>query len=189
MKRAFDLFFCCLIIPVAVPVCLIASCFIYAECRAPPFFWQSRLGRNEKPFGLFKLRTMAVGTVQAASHEVGINHILKVGRFLRATKIDELPQLWNVLKGEMSLIGPRPGLPAQDALTQARRNYGVFALLPGITGVSQVAGLDMSSPQELARVDAHYLGKWSLNRDLRILVGTFMGKGSGDAATRNHKAK
>ena len=185
MKRVFDLLLSILAVPFALPLCIIAGAAIWFECRASPFFWQSRLGRNEAPFRLLKLRTMAVDTIQAASHEVGASQILRTGRIIRKTKIDELPQLWNVLKGEMSLVGPRPGLAVQLELTAARREYDVFALEPGITGISQIAGLDMSSPWELAKLDATYAQPWSVHTDLRILVRTVLGKGSGDAAAKS----
>lgn len=185
MKRGFDLALSCLAIPFAIPICLIAGAAIWFECRASPFFWQSRLGRNEVPFRLLKLRTMAVDTIQAASHEVGQNHILHVGRIIRKTKIDELPQLWNVLIGEMSLVGPRPGLPVQQELTAARRAYNVYALTPGISGISQISGVDMSSPWELAKLDASYDHPWKMYKDLRIIVRTVLGKGGGDAATKD----
>jgi len=187
MKRIFDMVVCIFMIPLAFPICLAAAFAIWIECKASPFFWQVRLGRNEAPFRLLKLRTMAVDTIQAASHEVNQQQILKVGRIMRAIKIDEIPQLWNVLIGDMSLVGPRPGLPLQQELTTARRHFNVFGLLPGITGVSQIAGMDMSSPWELAKLDATYSQSWQMGRDLNILCRTILGSGSGDAATKNSK--
>lgn len=187
MKRFFDLIVSCSVLPFAIPICLLATISIWIECKASPFFWQVRLGRNEIPFRLLKLRTMAVDTIQAASHEVNQQQILKVGRIIRAIKIDEIPQLWNVLTGDMSLVGPRPGLPLQEELTTARRHFNVFELLPGITGVSQIAGVDMSSPWDLAKLDATYNHSWRVDRDLNILWRTILGSGSGDAATKNGK--
>jgi O-antigen biosynthesis protein WbqP len=187
MKRFFDIIVSCLVLPLAIPICLAAAVVIWLECKASPFFWQVRLGRNENPFRLLKLRTMAVDTIQAASHEVNQQQILNVGRIIRAVKIDEIPQLWNVLTGNMSLVGPRPGLPLQEELTAARRAYNVFELLPGITGVSQIAGMDMSSPWDLAKLDATYSQSWRVDRDLNILCRTILGRGSGDAATKNSK--
>jgi len=187
MKRVFDLLACCLMIPFAIPICLVAAVAIFLECKASPFFWQVRLGRHETPFRLLKLRTMAVDTIQAASHEVSQQQILKVGRIMRATKIDEMPQIWNVLTGDMSLVGPRPGLPLQQELAAARRKFNVFELLPGITGVSQIAGMDMSSPWDLAKLDASYNEPWRFGRDFNILLQTVLGSGNGDAATKNGK--
>lgn len=185
MKRAFDLGLSCLAIPFVIPICLIAALAIWLECKASPFFWQVRLGRDEVPFRLLKLRTMAVDTLQTASHEVSPQQILKVGRIIRKTKIDEFPQLWNVVKAEMSLVGPRPGLAMQHELTRARRTYNVFALKPGITGVSQINGLDMSTPWDLAKSDASYHQPWRLFFDLEILYHTALGKGNGDAAAKS----
>lgn len=187
MKRVFDLVVCSFMIPAALPICLVAAVAILIECKASPFFWQVRLGHNETPFRLLKLRTMAVDTIQAASHEVNQRQILNVGRILRAIKIDEMPQLWNVLTGDMSLVGPRPGLPLQQELTAARRAFNVFELIPGITGISQIAGIDMSSPWDLAKLDASYNQPWRVDRDLIILLRTVLGNGSGDAATKNNK--
>ncbi len=186
MKRAFDLGLTFLALPFALPICLAAAIAIWFECKASPFFWQVRLGRHEVPFRLLKLRTMAANTVQAASHEVNSQQILKVGRVIRKIKIDEIPQLWNVLRADMSLVGPRPGLTIQDELTRARRASNVYELMPGITGVSQIAGLDMSSPWELAKLDASYNQPWRLDRDISILYQTILGKGSGDAATKKN---
>lgn len=187
MKRFFDLIVSCSVLPFAIPICLVAAVAIWLECKASPFFWQVRLGRNETPFRLLKLRTMAVDTIQAASHEVNQKQILNVGRIIRAIKIDEIPQLWNVLTGDMSLVGPRPGLPLQQELTAARRVFNVFELMPGITGVSQTAGIDMSSPWDVAKLDATYNQSWRVDRDLNILFRTILGRGSGDAATKNSK--
>lgn len=184
MKRVFDLLISAAIIPVAIPVCIVAALIIWFECRATPFFLQTRLGQHERPFRLLKLRTMSVGTIEAASHEVGPQNILISGRIARSSKIDELPQLVNVLKGDMSLVGPRPGLPVQLELTRARREYGVFDMLPGISGVSQIAGVDMSSPWDLAKLDASYKERWSIQRDIGIIFRTILGKGSGDAAKK-----
>lgn len=185
MKRIFDLILSCMMMPFAIPICLLSAVVIHMECKASPFFWQLRLGRDERQFRLLKLRTMTVDTIDAASHVVGQKQILRVGRVIRAIKIDELPQLWNVLTGNMSLVGPRPGLPVQQELTAARREHKVFTLLPGITGVSQIAGLDMSAPWELARVDATYIGPWRPSRDLAILFQTILGQGRGDAAAKH----
>jgi O-antigen biosynthesis protein WbqP len=120
---------------------------------------------------------MFAGTESVPTHEVSAVRVTPVGRFLRRTKLDELPQLWNVLKGEMSLVGPRPCMPTQATLVEARRRRGVAALRPGITGLAQVRGIDMADPEALAAIDAEYLAAASLALDLRILLGTFLGAG------------
>jgi O-antigen biosynthesis protein WbqP len=123
---------------------------------------------------------MYVDTPSVPTHDVKASHVTRVGRFLRRTKLDELPQLWNVLKGEMSFVGPRPCLPSQAELIEERLKRGVLALRPGITGISQIRGIDMSTPALLAESDADYLEKQSLAFDLRILLHTALGGGSGD---------
>jgi lipopolysaccharide/colanic/teichoic acid biosynthesis glycosyltransferase len=182
-KRALDLAVALALLPFAALLCGLLAIAIAIECRGAPFFMQTRVGRYEKSFRLLKLRTMAIGTATGASHEVGTATILQSGKLLRKLKIDELPQLWNVLAGDMSLVGPRPGLPTQAELTACRRAAGVYALTPGITGAAQVQGIDMSTPELLANVDATYIGPWSLRRDLSILVQTIFGGGRGDAAS------
>jgi len=181
-KRLLDLLVSAAMTPFAVVVCLLVAVPIWLECRASPFFWQLRLGHKERQFKILKLRTMHPDTRQAGSHEVGQDAVLRVGRLVRGLKIDELPQLWNVLRGEMSLVGPRPGLIVQEELAEARRHYGVFDLLPGITGISQVRRIDMSTPWELAKLDATYATPWKLKTDLAILLKTVTGAGYGDAA-------
>lgn len=183
-KRAFDVVLAVLLIVPAGLVCVAASALIWLDDRANPLFVQTRLGRGGRNFRLVKLRTMRINTGDRPSHETTAGSITRFGALLRKTKLDELPQLWNVLRGEMSFVGPRPGLPTQVELSECRRRCGVDQLVPGITGVSQVQGLDMSVPQRLAEVDATYIEQWSLGRDLRLLYQTFTGAGRGDAAAR-----
>lgn len=183
-KRTLDLMVGGALLVPSLLLCLAVAPVIWAETRANPLFVQTRVGRNGRPYKIWKLRTMAAGTLNAASHEVGGATITRSGRVLRALKFDELPQIWNVLTGDMSFVGPRPCLPSQQEVIQARERLGVLALRPGITGPAQVAGLDMSEPERLAEADSAYCGKWSLRRDFSILAQTFIGKGSGDAAAR-----
>ena len=145
-----------------------------------PIFCQQRLGRDQKPFTLIKFRTMRVDTASVATHLTNASAITSFGHFLRRTKLDELPQLWNVLKGEMSLVGPRPGLPNQLDLTAARVAHGVFKVRPGITGRSQVNEIDMSTPKKLAESDARMIANMSITNYFRYIIMTVLGKGSGD---------
>lgn len=145
-----------------------------------PLFRQERVGRYKKPFILVKFRTMAPETKSVASHLADSSSITPVGRFLRRTKLDELPQLWNVLKGEMSLVGPRPCLFNQVELIEERESRGVLKARPGITGLAQVNGIDMSTPQLLAETDAAMLRSLDLKHYFRYIVQTATGKGSGD---------
>jgi O-antigen biosynthesis protein WbqP len=145
-----------------------------------PVFRQERVGRNKKPFTLIKFRTMSIDTASVASHLASSASITPIGAFLRKTKLDELPQLWNVLKGEMSLVGPRPGLFNQKELTAARENKGVYSVRPGITGEAQVNEIDMSTPELLAKIDAKMIAELSLTNYVKFIIMTVTGKGSGD---------
>ncbi len=118
-----------------------------------PVFIQQRVGRHQRPFNLIKFRTMAVATESVATHLASRSSVTRLGAFLRKTKLDELPQLINVLRGEMSLVGPRPCLFNQQELIAERQARGVFDVLPGITGLAQVNAIDMSTPQKLAEWD------------------------------------
>jgi O-antigen biosynthesis protein WbqP len=180
MKRAFDLLLAMLLaMPVAVVIVVLAV-LIRLDSSGPALFAQPRIGRNGTPFTCLKLRTMHDGTPISPTHEAPASAVTRVGRFLRKTKLDELPQLWNIIRGEMSFVGPRPCLPMQSELTEARRRLGVLVLLPGITGVAQVKGIDMSDPQRLAETDREYLRTQSVMGDVGILVRTVLGGGRGD---------
>lgn len=123
---------------------------------------------------------MRIATEDLPTHLVSEQALTRVGRILRTTKLDELPQLWNVIVGEMSLVGPRPCLPSQTELIAERQRRGVLAIRPGITGPAQLAGIDMSDPVRLATADAEYLSEQSLIRDFHLLLDTVRGRGSGD---------
>lgn len=153
---------------------------IRRDSPGPGLFRQDRVGKDRKVFCCYKLRTMATGTRQAGTHEVGAASVTRMGGFLRKSKLDELPQLWNVAKGDMAFVGPRPCLPTQGALIHERDLRGVYGILPGITGLAQIRGIDMSEPVRLAECDAEYLRARSMGCDLRILLQTLVGKGSGD---------
>lgn len=145
-----------------------------------PIFTQERVGRNKKPFTLVKFRTMKVETESVASHLASSASITPLGGFLRKTKLDELPQLWNVLKGEMSLVGPRPGLFNQEELTLARDKQKVFDVRPGITGLSQVNEIDMSTPKLLAKTDREMIDTLNVGSYFKYIFMTVAGKGFGD---------
>lgn len=146
-----------------------------------PIFRQQRVGRNMKPFTLVKFRTMPRTTPSVASHLVDRNSVTSLGLFLRRTKLDELPQLWNVLLGEMSLVGPRPCLFNQAEVIFERSARGVFNARPGITGLAQVSNIDMSTPRLLAEIDAQMLSNMTLHSYFKFIYMTLVGKGAGDA--------
>ncbi len=145
-----------------------------------PMFKQRRVGKDKKAFILVKFRTMSIDTVSVASHLASTSSITKMGGVLRRTKLDELPQLWNVLKGDMSLVGPRPGLFNQEELTRAREGRGVFDVRPGITGLSQVSNIDMSTPDLLAETDARMISDMSFKNYSKYIFQTILGAGAGD---------
>jgi lipopolysaccharide/colanic/teichoic acid biosynthesis glycosyltransferase len=177
--RLFDFFFSLLGLVFGLPVLLILWVIGFFDTGSP-LFRQERVGRNKKPFTLVKFRTMKKDTASVASHLASADAITPFGKFLRRTKLDELPQLWNVLKGEMSLVGPRPCLFNQEELIAEREQRGVLQARPGITGLAQVNEIDMSTPQLLAETDARMLAGLNLVSYFRYILQTVTGKGAGD---------
>ena len=156
------------------PVILAAIIFVFLEDGSPVLFVQKRIGKNEKNFHLFKIRTMYKDTPSLGTHEIGKDQCLKSGKFLRDLKIDELPQVLNFLFGHIDLVGPRPGLTNQNELLEFRRKHNVFVVKPGITGLGQILGFDMSNPQLLAKIDSLYISNKSIKLDFKILLATFL---------------
>jgi lipopolysaccharide/colanic/teichoic acid biosynthesis glycosyltransferase len=144
------------------------------------FFVQRRVGYRQRPFHCRKFRTMRTDAPVAGTHEVGRNYVTGVGEVLRKFKLDELPQAVNVFKREMNVIGPRPCLESQSELIAERARYGVFDTRPGVTGLGQVAGVDMSQPKKLAIFDHRYAAFRSIAWDITIAVKTILGGGFGD---------
>lgn len=179
MTRLFGILFSALGLTLGAPILLILILIGWFDTRSPLFF-QQRVGRNQCPFTLVKFRTMRLGTASVATHLANSSAITPFGGFLRRTKLDELPQLWNVLRGEMSLVGPRPCLPTQHELIAAREALAVFTTRPGITGLAQVQGIDMSTPEKLAQVDAQMLQTLTITNYFRYILQTVTGKGQGD---------
>tara|TARA_B100001105_G_scaffold239748_1_gene217892 strand:+ start:408 stop:965 length:558 start_codon:yes stop_codon:yes gene_type:complete len=177
--RVFDLIFSALGLIFGMPVLLLLVVIGFLDTGSP-IFRQERVGRNKKPFTLVKFRTMRKDTASVASHLASADAITPFGRFLRRTKLDELPQLWNVLKGEMSLVGPRPCLFSQDELIAQRESRGVLSARPGITGLAQVNDIDMSTPALLAETDAKMLKGLTVGAYFKYILLTISGKGSGD---------
>ena len=156
------------------PLIIVSSFFIFLEDGMPIFFVQNRIGKNEKVFKLFKIRTMLRGTPSLGTHEISQSQNLRFGSILRALKIDELPQILNFIIDDISLVGPRPGLENQKELLSFRRTHKIFRVKPGITGLSQVLGYDMSNPEVLSKIDNLYIEKKSISLDLYIFFATFM---------------
>ncbi|EPE94923.1 sugar transferase [Rhizobium grahamii] len=184
MKRLFDICAASFGLILLSPIFLVLVVLVRRSSPGGALFRQERVGRYEMPFVCIKFRTMAAGTPNVGSHDAAVSWITPLGRRLRTYKLDELPQLINVLKGEMSLVGPRPCLPTQGEVIAARRKHGVFSVRPGITGLAQLQGIDMSTPQALAEADAQYIRKAGLWQDIVLVVGTVLGRGTGDAAAK-----
>lgn len=179
LLRIVDILFSAFGLVVGLPLFIFLT-FIGLFDTGSPIFRQVRVGRNKKPFTLVKFRTMRPDTASVASHLASASAITPFGGFLRKTKLDELPQLWNVLKGEMSLVGPRPCLFNQEELIAEREKRGVFSHRPGITGLAQVNEIDMSTPVLLAETDQQMLDSLTLKDYFKYIFMTVAGKGSGD---------
>lgn len=179
MIRLLDIIFAFCGLVFGFPVLVILT-IIGLFDTGSPIFRQVRVGRYKKPFTLVKFRTMRKDTASVASHLASASAITPFGGFLRKTKLDELPQLWNVLWGDMSLVGPRPGLFNQEELTAARDKLGIYNARPGITGLAQVNEIDMSTPELLAETDAKMLQSLTLTDYFKYIFMTVAGKGSGD---------
>jgi O-antigen biosynthesis protein WbqP len=179
LLRAFDIVFSFFGLLFGFPILLVLTVIGLFDTGSP-IFCQERVGKNKKPFTLVKFRTMKLDTASVASHLASTASITPFGGFLRRTKLDEIPQLWNVLKGEMSLVGPRPGLFNQEQLTSARENNNVFDVRPGITGLAQVNDIDMSTPELLAKTDAEMIKTMSVSNYFKYILQTISGKGAGD---------
>lgn len=159
-----------------LPIMLFASLLIFVEDGLPIFFRQERLGKNKKIFTIYKIRTMKNDTPQLGTHAVSKNFLLTIGKFVRKIKLDEFPQLINVIIGDINLVGPRPGLVTQEILSSERNKKNIFKIKPGITGLAQILGYDMSNPKKLSEVDLIYVKNKSKYVDLMILLGTFFSK-------------
>ncbi len=184
MIRIFDLSFSLIGLILLSPI-LVALYLIGLFDSGSPIFAQERVGKHQKPFQLFKFRSMKLNTQSVATHLTNSNAVTKYGAFLRKTKLDELPQLWNVFIGDMSLVGPRPNLFNQAELIIERELRNVYSVRPGITGLAQINKIDMSKPRELAVIDAKMLNKQSLYNYFKYIISTVFGKGFGDRIVNN----
>lgn len=177
--RMFDILISLAGLIILFPVCIVITLFALFDTGSPLFF-QKRVGRFGKPFILVKFRTMRIDTASVATHLACASAITPLGFFLRRTKLDELPQLWNVLAGDMSIVGPRPCLFNQEELIAERLARGVLNARPGITGLAQIKKIDMSTPKLLAKTDRLMLDHRSVCDYFFYIVATGMGRGGGD---------
>ncbi|MDT8759717.1 sugar transferase [Sphingomonas psychrotolerans] len=174
MKRAIDLSVALIAAVPALPLALLIALAVKLTSPGPVLYWSDRIGRGNTIFRMPKFRTMKVGTPAVATHlmQDPANALTPIGSFLRRTSLDEIPQLWSVLVGDMSLVGPRPALFNQDDLIALRREAGVDTLRPGITGWAQINGRDeLPIPVKVA-LDREYLDRQSVLFDLEILLRT-----------------
>jgi lipopolysaccharide/colanic/teichoic acid biosynthesis glycosyltransferase len=179
MTRCFDLLFSFIGILLLSPVLVLLICIGFFDTGSP-IYRQQRVGKNMQPFRLMKFRSMYVNAPSIATHLANTSYITSFGSFLRKSKLDELPQLWNVLLGDMSLVGPRPNLYNQDDLIKERNLRGVYSVRPGITGLAQINKIDMSTPRLLAETDAKMIQELNAMVYFKYILLTVFGKGFGD---------
>ena len=179
MTRLFDISFSFIGLLLLSPILVILLIIAFFDTGSP-IFQQERVGRGKKPFRLIKFRSMYLNAPSVATHLASASSITPFGSFLRKSKLDELPQLWNVFIGDMSLVGPRPNLFNQTELMEERQKFGVYDVRPGITGLAQVNQIDMSTPRLLAETDAKMIKNYNLIMYIKYIFITVLGKGKGD---------
>ena len=179
MTRFFDILFSFFGIVILSPILLMLMIIGFLDTGSP-IFRQERVGRGKKPFRLMKFRSMYLNTKSVATHLANASSITKFGAFLRKSKLDELPQLFNVIVGDMSLVGPRPNLYNQEELLQERGIRGVYSVRPGITGLAQINKIDMSTPKLLAEIDAKMIEDFNTIVYFKYIFLTAFGNGFGD---------
>jgi O-antigen biosynthesis protein WbqP len=173
LKRVVDVFLAAAALAIAWPLLLVIAVAIRLEDGGPVIFRQRRIGRDGRPFWLLKFRSMPENTGDIPSDAAVHVKITRVGRIIRRTNADELPQLVNILRGEMSVVGPRPALPAQNELIALRRANGALRCAPGLTGLAQVNSYDQMPVSAKAEWDGRYAERITLARDVGIIVRTF----------------
>lgn len=176
MKRLFDLILAaCVTVALGLPLMLVAL-IVKLTSAGPILYWSDRVGRNNRIFRMPKFRTMRLNTPAVATHLLvdPAAYLTPIGSFLRKSSLDELPQLWSIIKGDMSFVGPRPALFNQEDLISLRNRHGVHELVPGLTGWAQINGRDDLSIPEKVKLDAEYLHNRSLRFDMLILWRTMI---------------
>ena len=186
MTRIFDILFSFFGLILLSPIVIVLVIIGYFDTGSP-IFRQERVGKGMKPFRLMKFRSMHLNAPSVATHLASASSITPFGSFLRKSKLDELPQLWNVLVGDMSLVGPRPNLFNQVELIQERDSRGVYSVRPGITGLAQINKIDMSTPQLLAETDAKMIQELNTLDYFKYIFLTVFGKGFGDRIKKENK--
>jgi len=176
MKRLFDLFICFIAGLILLPFFIIITLAVRVTSRGPSLYWSDRVGLNNLIFRMPKFRTMQINTPAVATHLLTDpdQYLTPIGSFLRKTSLDELPQLWSIMKGDMSFVGPRPSLFNQDDLIYLRTQSGVHELVPGLTGWAQINGRDELPVPDKVKLDVEYLQRQSFWFDINILWLTFI---------------
>lgn len=175
IKRSIDILISVLAVILFSPFIVIIALLIKLTSKGPVLFTQRRIGKNNKEFTIYKFRTMRIDTPNVATHLLSNPEVFvtPIGKFLRKTSLDELPQLFNIVKGEMSIVGPRPALYNQEDLIELRTKCGVHTLVPGLTGWAQINGRDEVHNQDKVRLDYEYKEKQSIIFDFKIMFMTF----------------
>jgi lipopolysaccharide/colanic/teichoic acid biosynthesis glycosyltransferase len=186
MTRIFDVLFSLIGLLLLSPIILVLL-IIGLFDTGSPLFRQERVGAKKNRFNLYKFRSMQLNTQTVATHLVQTSAITKWGSFLRRSKLDELPQLLNVLIGDMSFVGPRPNLPNQEELIRERDSRGVYTVRPGITGLAQINKIDMSTPKLLAETDAKMIVELNILNYFKYIFLTIFGKGFGDRVRKDNQ--
>ncbi|WP_041741250.1 sugar transferase [Collimonas fungivorans] len=176
MKRSFDLLLALVASIVLIVPIILVSLFVRLTSVGPIIYWSDRVGRRNKIFKMPKFRTMRIDTPAVATHLLPDpkKFLTPIGSFLRKSSLDELPQLWSIITGDMSFVGPRPALFNQDDLIALRTEYGVDSLLPGLTGWAQINGRDELPIAEKVKLDVDYLQRQSFFLDIQIIFLTFL---------------
>lgn len=174
LKRTLDIILVLISAPLTVPLCIVIAILIKLDSPGPAIYWSSRIGRNSKPFAMPKFRSMIIGTPKIGAEDFveADRYITTVGKFIRKTSLDELPQLLCVLTGEMSLVGPRPLLFIERRILKQRREYGIDRLVPGISGWAQINGRTTVTTDQKVKLDVWYMENRSLMLDIKIIALT-----------------
>lgn len=174
LKRTLDIILVLISAPLTVPLCIVIAILIKLDSPGPAIYWSSRIGRNSKPFAMPKFRSMIIGTPKIGAEDFveADRYITTVGKFIRKTSLDELPQLLCVLTGEMSFVGPRPLLFIERRILKQRREYGIDRLVPGISGWAQINGRTTVTTDQKVKLDAWYMENRSLMLDIKIIALT-----------------
>lgn len=184
MIRLFDILFSFFGLVILSPILIVLMIIGYFDTGSPIFI-QERVGKGKQSFRLMKFRSMHINAPSVATHLASASSITPFGSFLRKSKLDELPQLWNVFVGDMSLVGPRPNLFNQEKLIQERNSHGVYAVRPGITGLAQINKIDMSTPQLLVETDIKMIQELNTLGYFKYIFLTVFGKGFGDRINKD----